>query len=33
MVVEGVSIVMRVPQELAGLFQGKSHLEMDDNLG
>ena len=28
----GVSIVMGVPQ-IDGLFQGKSHLEMDDELG
>ena len=29
----GVSIVMGVPQELDGLFHGKSHLEMDDYWG
>ena len=28
-----VSIVMGVPQELDGLFHGKSHLEMDENWG
>ena len=30
MVIEWISIVMVVPQELVGLFHGKPRLEMDD---
>ena len=29
----GVSIVMGIPKKMDGLVQGKSHLEMDDDVG